>query len=100
MQKHAIFRQFSDYCMERAGVDKSWACGTEHRQLNIYEPELRSAKAMKNMMVDHIKRRYFIIDADINVSVYFVTFGWSWRSIILSSFVQVCLTFILALWYF
>ena len=54
--------------MERPGVDKSWIVGTEHRQLNIYEPELRSPKSMKNMMVDHIKRRYFIIDADVAVS--------------------------------
>ncbi len=68
MQSHAIFHHFSDYCMQRPGLDKAWTVGTEHRQLNIYEAELRTAKAMKNMMVDHIKRRYFIIDADVAVS--------------------------------
>ena len=65
LQCHPIFHQYSDYCMERPGVDKSWTVGTEHRQLNIYETELSSPKAMKTMMVDHVKRRFFIIDADI-----------------------------------
>lgn len=69
MQKHALFGQFSDFCMQTIGQDKGWAVGTELRQLNIYEAELRSAKSMKNMMVDHIKRRYFIIDADVAVSI-------------------------------
>merc|ERR1712088_623906 len=32
----------------------------------IYEPEFETAKAMKQMMVDHLKRRYFIIDANIS----------------------------------
>ena len=67
MQNHGIFRQYSDHCMERPGKDKNWIVGTEHRQLAIYEPELRSPKNMKNMMVDHVKRRYFIIDADVKV---------------------------------
>ena len=68
LQEHSIFRQFADYCMERPGQDKAWTVGTEHRQLCIYEAELRSPRTMKNMMVDHVKRRYFIIDADISVS--------------------------------
>ena len=54
--------------MEGPGVDKPWIVGTEHRQIQIYEKELSSPKSMKNMMVDHIKRRYFIIDADVAVS--------------------------------
>ena len=57
--------------MERPGVDKSWIVGTEHRQIQIYEKELSSPKSMKNMMVDHIKRRYFILDADVAVSRFF-----------------------------
>lgn len=65
LQKHSIFNQYLDYCMEGPGVDKPWIVGTEHRQIQIYEKELSSPKSMKNMMVDHIKRRYFIIDADV-----------------------------------
>ena len=69
-QRHEIFNQYSDYCMERPGFDKPWTVGTEHRQLNIYEPELISPESMKNMMVDHLKRRFFIIDADIAEQTY------------------------------
>ena len=74
LQKHSIFSQYSDYCMEGPGVDKPWIVGTEHRQIQIYEKELSSPKSMKNMMVDHIKRRYFIIDADVAVSRLFFSF--------------------------
>ena len=68
MQNHKIFEQFHDFCSIRPGEDKPWTVGTEHRQLQIYEPEFETAKAMKQMMVDHLKRRYFIIDANISVS--------------------------------
>ena len=67
MQQHPIFRQFSDYCAKVPGEDKNWTVGTEHRQLQIYEDELKDPWKMKNMMVDHLKRRHFIIDADIKV---------------------------------
>ena len=69
MQNHKIFEQFHDFCSIRPGEDKPWTVGTEHRQLQIYEPEFETAKAMKQMMVDHLKRRYFIIDANISVSI-------------------------------
>ena len=67
MQRHPIFHQFSDYCANNPGEDKNWTVGTEHRQLQIYEKELRDPWSMKNMMVDHVKRRHFIIDADVKV---------------------------------
>ena len=69
MQAHPIFHQFSDYCAEEPGIDKKWTVGTEHRQLQIYEPEVATPGDMKRMMVDHLKRRYFIIDATIEVIV-------------------------------
>lgn len=65
MQDHVLFQQYSDYCMSGPGKDKSWAVGTEHRQLLMYEPELQSPEAMRAMMVDNVRRRHFIIDADI-----------------------------------
>ena len=70
MQQHPIFRQFSDYCAKVPGEDKNWTVGTEHRQLQIYEDELKDPWKMKNMMVDHLKRRHFIIDADIKVKIF------------------------------
>ena len=76
MQDHEIFQQFSDYCAEKPGMDKKWTVGTEFRQLQIYEPELATPGDMKRMMVDHLKRRYFIIDADVKVIVnakYFIS---------------------------
>ena len=88
MQNHKIFEQFHDFCSIRPGEDKPWTVGTEHRQLQIYEPEFETAKAMKQMMVDHLKRRYFIIDANISVSIMlsdtrtnFCQSGWeeAWR---------------------
>ena len=74
MQNHKIFEQFPDFCSIRPGEDKPWTVGTEHRQLQIYDPEFETAKAMKQMMVDHLKRRYFIIDADISVSIFCFSF--------------------------
>lgn len=70
MQNHKIFEQFHDFCSIRPGEDKPWTVGTEHRQLQIYEPEFETAKAMKQMMVDHLKRRYFIIDANISEQTF------------------------------
>ena len=67
MQNHKIFEEYQDYCTISPGVDKRWIVGTEHRQLQIYEPEFETPKAMKRMMVDHLKRRFYIIDADIKV---------------------------------
>ena len=67
MQNHKIFEEYQDYCTISPGVDKRWIVGTEHRQLQIYEPEFETPKAMKTMMVDHLKRRFYIIDADIKV---------------------------------
>ena len=69
MQNHKIFEEYQDYCTISPGVDKRWIVGTEHRQLQIYEPEFETPKAMKKMMVDHLKRRFYIIDADIKVSM-------------------------------
>ena len=68
MQNHEIFNEFKDFCSSSPGQDKPWVVGTEHRQLQIYEPEFQNPKAMKQMMADHLKRRFFIIDADIKVS--------------------------------
>ena len=67
MQNHKIFEEYQDYCTISPGVDRRWIVGTEHRQLQIYEPEFETPKAMKTMMVDHLKRRFYIIDADIKV---------------------------------
>jgi hypothetical protein len=72
MQSHEIFNQYSDYCMAGPGKDKSWTIGTEHRQLAIYEAELKSPRNMKNMMVDNLKRRFFILDACVKVSKFVV----------------------------
>ncbi len=68
MAKHPIFNQYRDYCKIKPLEDKSWTVGTEHRQLQLYEPELSSPRSMKKMMVDNVKRRMFIIDADIKVN--------------------------------
>ena len=39
----------------------------ETSTVDYYEDELKDPWKMKNMMVDHLKRRHFIIDADIKV---------------------------------
>ncbi len=49
------------------GLDKDWSVGTEFRQLRLFDAEVADKSSMRRMMVDDVKRRHFIIDADVEV---------------------------------
>jgi hypothetical protein len=49
------------------GHDKCWSVGTELRQLKMFEKEFSSSIEMEEMMTDNLKRRHFVIDADVEV---------------------------------
>ena len=62
-----IYDEYKDYCRIRAGVDHSWSIGTDTRQSFLLDPGWQSPEAMREMLNDDIKRRYYILDADLEV---------------------------------
>ena len=60
-----IYEEYKDYCRIKPGVDHEWTVGTEVRQLSLQDPGFRSPEALKNVLIDDVKRRYYILDADL-----------------------------------
>ena len=63
-----IYDEYNDYCRVREGIDHSWSIGTDTRQISLLDPGWQSPNAMCEMLNDDIKRRFYILDADIEVS--------------------------------
>ena len=63
-----IYDEYNDYCRVKEGVDHSWSIGTDTRQISLLDPGWQSPDAMREMLNDDIKRRFYILDADIEVS--------------------------------
>ena len=70
-----IYNEYLDYCREKGGVDHSWTVGTEVRQLSLPESGFRSAEALKNVLKDDVKRRFYILDADLEKITPFTPFS-------------------------
>ena len=64
-QNNRIYEEYRDYCSIKAGVDHEWTVGTEVRQLSLPDPGFRSAEALNKVLKDDVKRRYYILDADL-----------------------------------
>lgn len=62
---HGIFQSFRDPGMEEPGRDRAWAVGTETRQTTLHTPEMRDPDKFRDILVDNVRRRHYIVDADI-----------------------------------
>ncbi|XP_023344322.1 sphingomyelin phosphodiesterase 5 isoform X1 [Eurytemora carolleeae] len=63
--KHPVFQQYNDVCIKKPGVDHAWSIGTELRQLEIGKPEVSTPEQFRNILCDDLRRRYYILDADV-----------------------------------
>ncbi|XP_066978006.1 sphingomyelin phosphodiesterase 5-like isoform X2 [Macrobrachium rosenbergii] len=64
-QNSPIWDQYEDPCRERAGEDKPWTIGTEHRQPKMNHPFVQDSHEFRRILLDDVQRRYFILDADV-----------------------------------
>ena len=62
-----IYDEYKDFCRIRGGVDQPWSIGTDTRQMNLLDSGWQSPEAMREMLNDDIQRRYYILDADMEV---------------------------------
>ena len=51
-----------------AGKDHLWSVGTDSRQMSLLNSGWKSPQAMREMLNDDVQRRYYILDADIEVN--------------------------------
>ena len=49
----------------KLGVDSTWAVGTEMRQGTLHTKEVRDPKLFKEILVDNVARRSYVLDADV-----------------------------------
>ncbi|XP_068234670.1 sphingomyelin phosphodiesterase 5-like isoform X2 [Palaemon carinicauda] len=64
-QNSTIWDQYEDPCRERAGEDKPWTIGTEHRQPKMNHPFVNDCHEFRKILLDDVQRRHFILDADV-----------------------------------
>ena len=53
--------------MKKPGLDHDWSVGTELRQLRIFDDEARCREKFRQVLADEVKRRHYIIDAEVKV---------------------------------
>ena len=63
-----IYNEYNDYCRVKEGIDHSWSVGTDTRQISLLDPGWQSPQAMLEMLNDDVKRRFYILDADMEVN--------------------------------
>lgn len=51
--------------MKEPGTDYPWAIGTELRQQRMHDPPVSTPKNFRNVLIDDLKRRYYLLDADV-----------------------------------
>ena len=51
-------------------ISKIWAIGTEMRQLTLNTPEMQEKTLFRSNLIDDVKRRHFIIDADVQTQTF------------------------------
>ena len=67
-QDNELFDEYKDYCRVKAGKDHLWSIGTDTRQMSLLNSGWQSPQAMREMLNDDVQRRYYILDADIEVN--------------------------------
>ena len=60
-----LFQQYTDPAMVKPGKDHLWAVGTEMRQLKLNTPEMQDPEIFRDILVDDVRRRHYILDADV-----------------------------------
>jgi len=60
-----LFKQYTDPAMVRPGQDHQWAVGTEMRQLKLNTPEMQDRDIFRDILIDDVRRRHYILDADV-----------------------------------
>ena len=68
--EHSIFRNFEDPAMVEPGKDAVWSVGTELRQLTLHTKEMRNASAFREILVDDVRRRHYVLDADVKEQTF------------------------------
>ena len=56
--------------MVRPGKDTAWAVGTEPRQQTLHTPEMRNPRQFKEILVDDVRRRHYVLDADVEEQTF------------------------------
>nr|CAH0101671.1 unnamed protein product [Daphnia galeata] len=64
-QNHPLFNQYIDICSKRPGEDHNWTVGTELRQLRMHETSVSTPDNLRDILVDDVKRRQYVLDADV-----------------------------------
>ncbi|KAG7164617.1 Sphingomyelin phosphodiesterase 3-like [Homarus americanus] len=60
-----LWDEYKDPCRECAGTDKPWTVGTEHRQRRLHDPVLEKPEIFRDILLDDVQRRIFMLDANI-----------------------------------
>ena len=63
--ENKLFQHYTDPAAVRPGVDQMWAIGTEMRQLKLNTPEMQDKEIFRNILMDDVRRRHYILDADV-----------------------------------
>ena len=68
--EHPIFRAYKDPAMVSLGKDAKWAVGTEPRQPTLHTPEMRDPDLFREILVDDVRRRHYVLDAVVEEQTY------------------------------
>ena len=68
--EHSIFQIFEDPAMIKPGKDAVWSVGTELRQLTLHTTEMRNPAAFREILVDDVRRRHYVLDADVKEQTF------------------------------
>ena len=54
-----------DFFFKEPGEDYDWTIGTELRQQRMHEEAVISPDTFRDVLIDDVKRRHYILDADV-----------------------------------
>ena len=60
-----LFKEYTDPAMVKPGQDHQLAVGTEMRQLKLNTPEMQDKEIFRDILIDDVRRRHYILDADV-----------------------------------
>jgi len=65
-----LFKEYIDPAAIKPGIDKCWAIGTERRQLTLEKKEAIDPGDFRDILVDDVRRRHFVLDADVEEQTF------------------------------
>lgn len=66
-QNLPLWEEYTDVGRKRAGEDYPWTVGSEMRPIRLNHPVLRDPTSLRDILLDDLKRRLFVIDADVEI---------------------------------